>query len=164
MDISIPKESGNRMALTARTLSGLVLFRGLLSRSPLAELRALLATPTDDLDALTERYAELSLAILSDGGDLTKTLLLQVCESENLYTEHLRTGRGDRALLEPLLARELLILSEAADYDGWQLRLTLGDASLPTWNHSRVDFYASYLAHIEKGLSHFDETKKPVEN
>ncbi len=134
------------MALTARTLSGLVIFRKLLSKSPLAELRALLTTPTEDLDALTERYAELALAILTDGGDLTATLLRQVTEDENLYTDFLRSGRGDRALLDPLLARELAILSEAADFDGWQLRLTLGDASLPAWNHAREDFHAKYLA------------------
>ena len=135
------------MALTARTLSGLVIFRKLLQGSPLAELRALLATPNEDLDALTERYAELALAILSDGGDLTAMLRRRVFEDENLYTEFLRSGRGDPLLLEPLLARELSILSEAADFDGWQLRLTLGDASLPAWHHAREDLYAKYIAY-----------------
>ena len=134
------------MALTARRLSGLVIFRSLLSRSPLAELRTLLSTPTDDPDALTERYAELALAILSDGGNLTEILFRQISEDENLYTEYLRTGHGDASLLDPLLARELEILSEAADFDGWQLRLTLGDASLPAWNHVREDFHAKYIA------------------
>ncbi len=133
------------MTLTARTLSSLAIFRDLLAEAPLSLLRALLATPADDLDALTDRYAELAAAILARGGNLTEILFDQICESKNPYTEHLLSGKGDPALLEPVLARELEILSEAADFDGWQLRLSLGDPTLPKWHHAREDLHAKYL-------------------
>ena len=138
------------MSLTARTLQSLVIFRPLLSRKPLSQLRALLSASSEDLLRLTDCYAELAAAILEQGGALNEILFEQICGDENLYTEHLRSGKGDRALLEPLLARELAILSEAGDFDGWQTRLALGDPTLPVWHHAREDFHARYLFYLNQ--------------
>lgn len=143
MEYLLCKERNPSMSITSRALGSLVIFRRLLSVSPLKELSDLLSSG-EDADLLSSRYAELAAVIYREGGDLTKILFNAICESENLYTDYLLRGTGDPALLLPLLGRELAILSEAGDYDGGDVRQRLGDGSLAVWHHHAADFPSLY--------------------
>ena len=138
------------MTISLRKLSSLVIFRPLLSLSPLRELTALLSAPEDDLDLVSVRYAELALAILGAGGNLSEILFAEILREENLYTDYLFKRKTDTALIAPLLRRELDILSLAADFDGWEYRRLLSDPTLAVWHHGSEDFYAKYAEHIER--------------
>ncbi len=136
------------MQIRSRELKSLVIFRPLLAVPPLAELVALLDADRTELDALSARYADFAYAVYAAGGDLADAVLSAVTESENFYTEHLLSGKGDGARLEALLRRELDILARVADFDGWELRTALADPSLPTWGHRPLDLGALYLARM----------------
>ncbi|MBQ3927209.1 MAG: ATP-binding protein, partial [Clostridia bacterium] len=68
----------------AKQLHSFVIFRNLLSRSPLKELLKLLDTDEKDLASLNDAYAEFVCALYACDGDLGRTLEKMLCDDENI--------------------------------------------------------------------------------
>jgi len=135
------------MSVIQTSLKSLVIFRSLL-KNPTVE--AFLAVdeakaPTEQLSA----YCEFAARVLANGGNFSRILFDAMCEDENIYTRYRVTGAGEADLLEPLLTRELELLSRLADEDGAAWRRTLGDPTLAKWHTEPLDIPALYRARME---------------
>ena len=131
-------------------LHTLILFRFMTRRSPLMELSALLDTDTKDTLALCDAYTDLAQVVLETGGNLGDALEEGMAEEENLYSRHILYGTGDAETLERMLKREIRILEDAERYDGSDVRLLLGDRTLPAWQTGKNDLGAAYRTWMEK--------------
>ena len=128
----------------AKQLHSFIIFRNLLSRSPLKELLKLLDTDEKDLASLNDAYAEFVCALYACDGELDRTLEKMLCDDENIYTRYLTTGEGDKELLERELGRELAVFNELSRFDGQAQRQALGDEKLPGWKTGTTDFTKFY--------------------
>lgn len=109
-----------------RDLNSLVIFRHILQAAPMQNLLKLLACPQDNADALCGAYADFAAELLAEDCNFSRYLLRLVLEDENIYTRYKTTGEGDAQVLDPLLNRELNLLSRAAAFDGSTHRAALG--------------------------------------
>ncbi len=134
----------------SRKLHSLVIFRNLLKQEPIAKLLNLFDCDETDKNDITDKYCEFASSILSVGGNLTKYMLNLVLEDENVYTKYKVTGSGDPELLEPLLKRELEVISYLAAYDGEALREFTKDDTLAHWKTQNIDFYSVYLERMNE--------------
>ncbi len=130
-----------------RDLNSLVIFRHILNAEPLHRLNALLTCPADP-DALSSAYADFAFALLQESGSFSQYLLQLVLEDENIYTRYKTTGHGDGEILEPLLDRELRLLSAIATFDGSAQRAAIGDPTLVVWKTEEIDFIGIYHERI----------------
>lgn len=127
-----------------RDLNSLVIFRHILQAAPMHNLLKLLSCPQDNPDALCGAYADFAAELLAENCNFSQYLLRLVLEDENIYTRYKTTGEGDSAVLDPLLTRELNLLSRAAVFDGSEQRAVLGDPTLAAWQTETLDFNAIY--------------------
>ncbi len=127
-----------------RDLNSLVIFRHILQAAPMQNLLKLLACPQDNADALCGAYADFAAELLAEDCNFSRYLLRLVLEDENIYTRYKTTGEGDAQVLDPLLNRELNLLSRAAAFDGSTQRAALGDPTLAAWQTEPLDFYKIY--------------------
>ena len=137
------------MGTLHRDLNSLVIFRHILQAEPMQRLNALLTCP-EDPDTLGNAYADFVYALLQENGDFSQYLLQLVLEDENIYTRYKTTGHGDGEILEPLLDRELRLLSSIAAFDGSAQRESIGDPSLAVWKTQPIDFVSVYHTRIQE--------------
>ena len=142
------------MLTLGEKLHTLVLFRFMTRRPPLRELSALLDTDPKDVRKLCVAYTDLAEAVLTSGGTLGDAIQDGMMEEENLYSRHVLYGFGDADQLERMLKREIRILEDAERFDGAELRLTLGDRTLPAWKTGKNDLDAAYRAWMADIPSH----------
>ena len=137
------------MGTLHRDLNSLVIFRHILQAEPMQRLNTLLTCP-EDPDTLGNAYADFVYALLQENGDFSQYLLQLVLEDENIYTRYKTTGHGDGEILEPLLDRELRLLSSIAAFDGSAQRESIGDPSLAAWKTQPIDFVSVYHTRIQE--------------
>ena len=150
---TIQRQERNMDTHNARKLHSLVIFRNILEDETVKKLLALFDCDETNKNLLTDRYCDFAESLLRHGGNLTRYFLSLILEDENIYTRYRITGKGDGELLEPLLERELLVLSKLSTFEGEQVRTFTGDSTLAKWKTEDIDFseiYHKRLSEIHK--------------
>ena len=120
-------------------LCSLALFRGLLGKPPLTELRRFCSASS--LEEKVEAYASFAAAVYTAGGNLTSALRTAILEEENVYmlaraqkNRFLKTGTG-RLPLNWLFWRRFPSLRRNSSKAGWTTAGTSqnGKRSRPPW-------------------------------
>lgn len=141
--------SENKLKLSEQ-LGSLIIFRNLLSDKTVGLFTRLQKKLEGGCyrEELIDSYCSFTSSLFASHHSFGAHIYELMLADENIYTEYKLTGKGDGAVLEALLARELAILSDAAKINGSECRDRIGDASLPLWGEYTDDLSAGYREYI----------------
>ena len=113
-------------------LCSLALFRGLLGKPPLTELRRFCSASS--LEEKVEAYASFAAAVYTAGGNLTSALRTAILEEENVYMLARAQKKPVPENWNRALAAELAILEEVSQLTPEQLQSGMDYSGyLPEW-------------------------------
>ncbi|MBQ7357830.1 MAG: hypothetical protein IJW65_03760, partial [Clostridia bacterium] len=105
-----------------KKLGSLVIFRNIIKLPVIQSLIRLDETDKADATALIYTYGDFLATLMREGTDLSKYLLCAVLEDENIYTAYRISNKGEDALYEDMLDRELAIITQISKYDDADVR------------------------------------------